>query len=98
MRDRNGPAASQAGVTRRIYLDQTHLRGHVTGIERVTLDLFAPDKHIKNPLTLKLSPKFKITSYTLIGEYINYTRKLNHSNEVHQSDKHKQKLKHGILT
>ncbi|MEL6062789.1 MULTISPECIES: glycosyltransferase [unclassified Methylobacterium] len=33
-----------AGRTRRIYLDQTHLRGHVTGIERVTLDLFAPDK------------------------------------------------------
>ena len=28
---------------RRIYLDQTHLRGHVTGIERVALDLFAPD-------------------------------------------------------
>lgn len=32
-----------AGRIRRIYLDQTHLRGHVTGIERVTLDLFAPD-------------------------------------------------------
>jgi len=33
-----------AGRIRQIYLDQTHLRGHVTGIERVTLDLFAPDK------------------------------------------------------
>ena len=31
-------------MTRRIYLDQTHLRGHVTGIERVTLDLFAPER------------------------------------------------------
>ncbi|GJD95306.1 glycosyltransferase [Methylobacterium iners] len=28
-----------AGV-RRVYLDQTHLRGHVTGLERVALDLF----------------------------------------------------------
>lgn len=26
-----------------IYLDQTHVRGHVTGIERVALDLFSPD-------------------------------------------------------
>lgn len=32
-----------AGRIRPIYLDQTHLRGHVTGIERVTLDLFAPE-------------------------------------------------------
>ncbi|MHB2209988.1 glycosyltransferase [Methylobacterium sp. CM6257] len=32
----------QRGLRRRIYLDQTHLRSHVTGIERVTLDLFAP--------------------------------------------------------
>ncbi len=31
------------GTPRRIYLDQTHLRGHVTGIERVALDLFAPE-------------------------------------------------------
>ncbi|SFL94349.1 glycosyltransferase [Methylobacterium pseudosasicola] len=29
---------------KRIYLDQTHLRSHVTGIERITLDLFAPDR------------------------------------------------------
>ncbi|GJE60422.1 glycosyltransferase [Methylobacterium trifolii] len=29
---------------RRIYLDQTHLRGHVTGIERVAIDLFAPER------------------------------------------------------
>lgn len=28
---------------RRIYVDQTHIRGHVTGIERVARDLFAPD-------------------------------------------------------
>ncbi|MGT2480295.1 hypothetical protein ACU4GR_18875 [Methylobacterium oryzae CBMB20] len=33
-----------APARRRIYLDQTHLRAHVTGIERVTLDLFAPDR------------------------------------------------------
>ncbi len=25
-----------------IYLDQTHVRGHVTGIERVALDQFTP--------------------------------------------------------
>ncbi|WP_375463398.1 glycosyltransferase [uncultured Methylobacterium sp.] len=30
-------------TARRIYLDQTHVRGHVTGIERVALDLFSPD-------------------------------------------------------
>jgi glycosyltransferase involved in cell wall biosynthesis len=29
---------------KRIYLDQTHLRAHVTGIERITLDLFAPER------------------------------------------------------
>jgi glycosyltransferase involved in cell wall biosynthesis len=34
--------AGDAG-RRRIYLDETHLRGHVTGIERITLDLFAPE-------------------------------------------------------
>lgn len=28
---------------RRIYIDRTHLRGRVTGIERVTLDLFSGD-------------------------------------------------------
>lgn len=27
----------------RIYIDRTHLRGRVTGIERVTMDLFSPD-------------------------------------------------------
>ena len=37
------PDGAAADQIRRIYLDQTHLRGHVTGIERVTLDLFAPD-------------------------------------------------------
>lgn len=31
-------------MTRRIYVDQTHVRGHVTGIERVALDLFAPER------------------------------------------------------
>ena len=43
-----------AGRVRRIYLDQTHLRGHVTGIERVTLDLFAPETlapHAVRPVT-----------------------------------------------
>ncbi|GJE11823.1 MULTISPECIES: glycosyltransferase [Methylobacterium] len=35
--------ATRRAAPRRIYIDQTHLRGHVTGIERVTLDLFAPD-------------------------------------------------------
>ncbi|MEA1832300.1 glycosyltransferase [Methylobacterium durans] len=29
---------------RRIYVDQTHIRGHVTGIERVARDLFAPER------------------------------------------------------
>ncbi|GJD35899.1 glycosyltransferase [Methylobacterium aerolatum] len=29
---------------RRIYIDRTHLRGRVTGIERVTLDLFSGDR------------------------------------------------------
>ncbi|MCJ2071593.1 glycosyltransferase [Methylobacterium sp. J-030] len=37
-------ADTSALRSRLIYLDQTHLRRHVTGIERVTLDLFAPDK------------------------------------------------------
>ncbi len=39
---------------RRIYLDETHLRGHVTGIERITLDLFAPETlapHEVRPVT-----------------------------------------------
>ena len=37
------PGRESAGP-RRIYVDRTHLRGHVTGIERVTLDLFAPER------------------------------------------------------
>jgi glycosyltransferase involved in cell wall biosynthesis len=37
-------SAAPGGARQRIYLDQTHLRGHVTGIERVTVDLFAPDR------------------------------------------------------
>lgn len=32
-----------ASGPRRVYVDHTHLRGHVTGIERVALDLFAPE-------------------------------------------------------
>ncbi|XYD07549.1 hypothetical protein R1A27_20880 [Methylobacterium sp. NMS12] len=46
--------AHSAPARRRIYLDQTHLRAHVTGIERVTLDLFAPDRlapHAVRPVT-----------------------------------------------
>ncbi len=42
------------GTTRRIYIDQTHLRSHVTGIERVTIDLFAPERlapHEVRPVT-----------------------------------------------
>ena len=31
-------------MRRRIYVDRTHLRAHVTGIERITLDLFAPER------------------------------------------------------
>lgn len=33
-----------AFARRRIYIDRTHLRGRVTGIERVTLDLFSGDR------------------------------------------------------
>jgi glycosyltransferase involved in cell wall biosynthesis len=36
---------------RRLYLDHTHLRGHVTGIERVALDLFTPDTLHPHPVT-----------------------------------------------
>ena len=46
--------AKSGMAQRRIYLDQTHLRAHVTGIERVTLDLFAPEKlapHTVRPVT-----------------------------------------------
>jgi len=31
-------------VRRRLYVDQTHVRGHVTGIERVSLGLFSPER------------------------------------------------------
>ncbi|MEE7464462.1 MULTISPECIES: glycosyltransferase [Methylobacterium] len=50
----NAGGARAAPTRRRIYLDQTHLRAHVTGIERVTLDLFAPDRlapHAVRPVT-----------------------------------------------
>lgn len=46
--------AKSGMAQRRIYLDQTHLRAHVTGIERVTLDLFAPERlapHNVRPVT-----------------------------------------------
>lgn len=35
---------TRSGAPRRLYVDLTNLRGHVTGIERVALDLFAPEK------------------------------------------------------
>ncbi len=35
---------ARPAAPRRVYIDQTNLRGHVTGIERVALDLFAPEK------------------------------------------------------
>ncbi|KAB1075205.1 glycosyltransferase [Methylobacterium planeticum] len=35
---------------RRVYVDQTHLRGHVTGIERVARDLFAPGRLAPHPV------------------------------------------------
>jgi glycosyltransferase involved in cell wall biosynthesis len=47
-------SAPERQGARRIYLDRTHLRGHVTGIERITLDLFAPDRlapHDVRPVT-----------------------------------------------
>jgi glycosyltransferase involved in cell wall biosynthesis len=47
-------SAARTGATRRIYLDQTHLRGHVTGIERITLDLFGTGTlapHAVRPVT-----------------------------------------------
>lgn len=52
---------STANATpRRVYIDQTHLRGHVTGIERVALDLFAPERlapHIVLPLRSTSLPR-----------------------------------------
>ncbi|KQP79286.1 glycosyl transferase family 1 [Methylobacterium sp. Leaf117] len=36
----------------RIYVDHTHLRGHVTGIERVAIDLFRPETLQPHPVTL----------------------------------------------
>ncbi|NEU13406.1 glycosyltransferase family 4 protein [Methylobacterium sp. BTF04] len=44
---------------RRIYVDHTHLRGHITGIERVALDLFAPEAlrpHTVRPLRSRSVP------------------------------------------
>lgn len=35
---------TRSGDPRRIHIDLTNLRGHVTGIERVALDLFSPEK------------------------------------------------------
>ncbi len=50
-----GRRAAQEGVVmhgmvsrrQRIYLDQTHIRKRVTGIERVTLDLFSPTASLR---------------------------------------------------
>ncbi|WP_336485618.1 glycosyltransferase [Methylobacterium nigriterrae] len=41
---------------RRVTIDQTHLRGHVTGIERVARDLFAPERLSPHPVRLVRSP------------------------------------------
>ncbi|GEP00871.1 glycosyltransferase [Methylobacterium haplocladii] len=42
--------------SRRIYIDQTNMRGHVTGIERVALDLFAPDRLAPHDVRVLRSP------------------------------------------
>lgn len=41
---------------RRIYVDQTNIRGPVTGIERVALDLFAPERLAPHEVRLLRSP------------------------------------------
>jgi glycosyltransferase involved in cell wall biosynthesis len=41
------------GPARRVYVDQTHLRGHITGLERVALDLFRAEAlhpHVVRPV------------------------------------------------
>lgn len=46
-------------MTRRIYLDRTHLRAYVTGIERITLDLFDSEQlapHEVRAVTSKTLP------------------------------------------
>jgi glycosyltransferase involved in cell wall biosynthesis len=56
------PPAGETGTRaagRRIYLDRTHLRAHVTGIERITLDLFAAERlapHAVRPVTSATLP------------------------------------------
>lgn len=47
-------------MRRRIYVDRTHLRAHVTGIERITLDLFAPERFASHEVRA-------VTSRTLPG-------------------------------
>lgn len=46
-------------MIRDLFVDQTHVRGHLTGIERVALDLFAPDRlapHRVHPLRARNLP------------------------------------------
>ncbi|GEP08982.1 glycosyltransferase [Methylobacterium gnaphalii] len=45
-----------AAAPRRIYIDQTNIRGPVTGIERVALDLFAPERLAPHDVRLLRSP------------------------------------------
>lgn len=46
----------KAAAPRRIYVDQTNLRGRVTGIERVALDLFAPEAMAPHEVRILRSP------------------------------------------
>ncbi|TXN23235.1 glycosyltransferase family 4 protein, partial [Methylobacterium sp. WL9] len=43
-------------LPRRVYIDQTNMRGHVTGIERVALDLFAPERLAPHEVRALRSP------------------------------------------
>ncbi|GLS46450.1 glycosyltransferase [Methylobacterium brachythecii] len=45
-----------APAPRRLYIDQTNIRGPVTGIERVALDLFAPERLAPHEVRLLRSP------------------------------------------
>ncbi|MDO9426424.1 MAG: glycosyltransferase [Methylobacterium sp.] len=51
---------------RRVYLDLTNLRGHVTGIERIALDLFAPENlapHAVRPVRSRSLPGMVLTQH-----------------------------------
>lgn len=43
-------------MRRRVYIDQTNMRGHVTGIERVALDLFSPERLAPHEVRALRSP------------------------------------------